>query len=143
MIVIDTNLLIYAHRTSTPEHQAARQAIEVANADPRGWGMSIPSLSEFWSVVTHPLAAGRPSTVSEACEFIRSLVFSGAQIWSPKPGFEERLMQSAASLSVTGIRIFDLQIALIALDNGATEIWTHDRQFVSVPGLLVSDPLLR
>jgi len=28
-----------------------------------------------------------------------------------------------------------------ALENGATEIWTHDAAFVRVPGLHVVDPL--
>jgi hypothetical protein len=39
--------------------------------------------------------------------------------------------------------IFELQIALIALDHGATDIWRHDQNFVSVPGLPVHDPLPR
>lgn len=36
---------------------------------------------------------------------------------------------------------FDLQIALIALENSATHIWTHDRNFVGVPGLKIHDPI--
>jgi predicted nucleic acid-binding protein len=42
---------------------------------------------------------------------------------------------------VCGARIFDLQIAMIAAENGATQIWTHDRAFVSIPGLRAVDPL--
>ena len=38
-------------------------------------------------------------------------------------------------------RLFDLQIALTAVENGAREIWTHDRNFLSLPGLRVRDPL--
>ena len=44
-------------------------------------------------------------------------------------------------LKIVGRRIFDLQIALIAFENGATELWSHDKNFVGVPGLKVSDPL--
>jgi len=47
----------------------------------------------------------------------------------------------ADELEVCGARIFDLQIALIAFEEGATELWTHDRGFASVPGLRVVDPL--
>ncbi|MBE3100212.1 MAG: hypothetical protein IMZ44_24085 [Planctomycetes bacterium] len=50
-------------------------------------------------------------------------------------------LRLAADLNVTGPRIFDLPIALGALDNGATELWTHDAHFVCVPGLLVVHPL--
>jgi predicted nucleic acid-binding protein len=52
-------------------------------------------------------------------------------------------MAAAAQIRVSGSHIFDLQIALIALEHGATEIWTHDRNFVSAPGLPVHDPLPR
>jgi hypothetical protein len=30
---------------------------------------------------------------------------------------------------------------LCALDGGATELWTHDRRFVKLPGLIIRDPL--
>lgn len=85
MIFLDTNLLIYAHRSATPEHSAARSAIERASESPRGCGIALPSIAEFFSIVTHPAALG---------------------------------------------------------DGGATEIWTHDHNFVPVPGLIVFDPLV-
>jgi len=142
LIAVDTNLLVYAHRTALPEHGAARQAIERAAGMPAGWGMSHASVAEFWSVVTHPAAAGRPSTGTEAAAYLSSLMREGgAQLWLPGPGFEERLLRLASDLDVRGPRIFDLQIALTAFEHGAREIWTHDRHFVPVPGLRVRDPL--
>jgi len=36
MIALDTNLLIYAHRSATAEHLAARAAIESASLDAAG-----------------------------------------------------------------------------------------------------------
>lgn len=51
------------------------------------------------------------------------------------------MAELARRLGVRGARIFDLQIALIARDNGARELWTHDAGFVTVPGLRVWDPL--
>jgi hypothetical protein len=141
MIAIDSNILVYAHRRATPEHQKAHRAIEKATADFRRWGISLTSLAEFWNTVTHPASSGGPSTGAQAAEFIRSLVEAGAQIWLPGLGFAQRLIQMAVDLEVAGARIFDLQIALTAFDNGATEIWTHDHNFLSVPGLRVIDPL--
>jgi predicted nucleic acid-binding protein len=63
-------------------------------------------------------------------------------VWTPGPGFVPRLLQTALDLGVRGPRVFDLQIALCALDGGATELWTHDHAFVKVPGLRVRDPLV-
>ena len=141
MIAIDTNLLVYAHRARTTEHARARKAIELASASPRGWGMSSAVLPEFWSVVTHPAAEGRPSTPAQAAAFIRALTDAGAVIWLPGHGSGERLLQIAAHLAVSGPRIFDLQIALSAFEGGATELWTHDSAFITVPGLRLHDPL--
>lgn len=143
MIAIDTNLLIYAHRTAVAEHRRARRAIEAASSDPRGWGISLPSLGEFWGIVTHPAASGRPSRPAEAAGFLRALIAQGGmQVWGPGPGFPDRLLQLATDLDVSGVRIFDLQIALIAFESGATELWTHDRSFLRISGLRVSDPLV-
>jgi hypothetical protein len=142
LIAVDTNLLIYAHRASMPEHRAARRSLERAARSEKGWGVTQASLGEFWAVVTHPASSGRPSTGAEAAGFLFALLRDGgAQLWGPGPGFGERLLRLAAEVDVRGVRVFDLQIALTAFENGADEIWTHDRGFVSLPGLRVRDPL--
>ena len=140
MIALDTNLLVYAHWPSAPRHRPAQGAITRACAVPDGWGFSLPVVGEFWSVVTHPNAAVRPSTGSEARRFIAELQAAGAEIWTPGAGFALRLTRLADDLSVTGPRIFDLKIALTAFEAGATELWTADRGFTSVPGLPVVHP---
>ncbi len=142
MIAIDTNLLIYAHRARVPEHRPAQRAIQRACDDPRGWGISAASIGEFWSIVTHPAVKGRPSRPREAADFLGALMQTGGmQVWLPGPGFAERLTQLACDLHVSGVRVFDLQIALIAFENGVTELWTRDADFVRVPGLRIIDPM--
>ena len=141
MIAIDTNLLVYAHRSGMAEHRAAREAIERAAATPSGWGFSLPCLGEFFSVVTHPASRPRPSEPAIASAYLDSLVRAGARIWSPGDGFGARWLKAAVRLDLRGPRMFDLQIAMLAHDHGATEVWTHDREFTSVPGLAVVDPL--
>jgi toxin-antitoxin system PIN domain toxin len=142
MIAIDTNLLIYAHRSRVREHRLAQRAIQKACDDPRGWGISAASIGEFWSIVTHPAVKGRPSKPREAADFLGALIETGhMQVWLPGSGFAERLTQLACDLDVSGVRVFDLQIALIAFENGAAELWTHDANFVRVPGLRIVDPM--
>ena len=142
MIAIDTNLLVYAHRSACPEHRAAQAAVERASAAPHGWCIPLPCLFEFWSVVTHPSAAGGASPPSLALRFIEALVVSaGAQVLRPGDAFFERCLRAAVSMKVAGPRVFDLQIGLLCLEAGATELWTHDAAFVALPGLKVRDPL--
>ncbi|MBA3886897.1 MAG: PIN domain-containing protein [Acidobacteria bacterium] len=140
MTALDTNLLVYAHRSAAPEHRAARAAIERA-ASSGLWGFAAPVVAEFWSVVTHPAASGRPSSPDEARRFLDALAEAGAQVWSPGVGFGLRLAQVAADLDVRGNRVFDLQIALCAFEGGARELWSHDSGFITVPGLRVVRPL--
>jgi hypothetical protein len=94
-------------------------------------------IAEFWAVVTHPASRGRSSTPGEALRFLAALEAAGAVVWTPGEGFGLRLAQVAADLDVSGNRIFDLQIALCAFEGGARELWSHDRAFVTVPGLRV------
>jgi len=142
MIAIDTNLLVYAHRSRTPEHAGARKAIDRAAGDPSGWGIAAASVSEFWAIATHPASVGKPSTPKQAAAYIAALIAGGAQIWVPGSGFGERLLQAASDLNVIGPRIFDLQIALSVFEGGATELWTHDARFVKLAGLRLHDPLI-
>lgn len=143
MIAIDTNLLIYAHRSESRENERARSAIERAALDPRGWGVALASIAEFWTVVTHRASVTGPlSSPGEARSFLSALLNeAGGRLWMPREAFWERLVEWAEELAVRGPRIFDLQIGLTALDNGAVEMWTHDAGFVSPPGLRVHDPL--
>ena len=141
MIALDTNLLIYAHRARNPFHRQARSAIAQACQNPSGCGIASASVSEFLSVVTHPRSQDKPSTISEATAFLRGLgEDGGVRVWVPGEGFPQRFLQAVQDLAVTGVRIFDLQIALTVLENGAVEIWTHDRDFISLPGLKKRDP---
>lgn len=142
MIALDTNLLIYVHREGAPEHEQARMAVLTAIADPRGWGICLPSIAEFWNAVTRPKIPGGPSSSAVVTHFFHYLITEGeGAIWTPGPGFGERLLRWAAALKVRGNRIFDLQIAVIALEHGVQEIWTNDVNFISVPGVRIRNPL--
>ena len=141
MIAIDTNILVYAHRSATSEHRLARQAIERAAMNAHGWGIPMPCLAEFWAVVTHAAAAGRPSTPAEAAAFLNELAAAGAAFWLPGPGFARRALHAAERMEVHGVRIFDLQIAIIAVEAGAAELWSHDKDFIVFSGLRLIDPI--
>ena len=57
------------------------------------------------------------------------------------PGFhymKASVFPSAYTLAVT---VNMREIGLTAFDNGAHELWTHDRRFVRLPGLRVRDPI--
>ena len=142
MIAVDTNLLVYAHRSGCPEHDRARRAIEQAAARDTEWGIPAACVLEFWSVVTHPASAGGASEPAVAREFISALrETAGAVILAAPAAMAPRCLQLADQMQIRGPRIFDLQISLTALEAGVSEIWTHDAGFVGLPGLSIRDPL--
>ncbi len=143
MIALDTNILIYAHRSGYQEHASARHALESMFTAGLTWGIPLPCLAEFWSIVTHQKMGNRPSSPKEAMEFISFVLEDGdGQLLLPGSDFGVRLMDMAFKLDVSGVRVFDLQIGLAAHDNGAEVIWTHDRGFLTIPGIRCLDPLL-
>lgn len=89
------------------------------------------------------LDRGGPSSAVAASGFLEALSAAGARTWLPGEGFADRLLALAGRLGVQGPRVFDLQIALTAFDNGAADLWTHDSRFVALPGLRIHDPLMK
>ena len=135
MIALDTNLLIYAHRSSVPEHRAAIRAIEQAAAGANGWAIPFPCVAEFWAVVTHPASSGRPSKPREAEAFLENLAAAGAKILYPRAGVMARLCKLAVRLDVQGARIFDLQIGLTyAISKHWTLGAAYDRFTINLEG---------
>ncbi len=111
MIAIDTNLLVYAHRAGTSEHKAAKKAIEAAVLRGMGWGIAMPCIAEFWSVVTHPSCKGGPSKPSQARKLLDALLVSGGgSVWGPERGFAVRFLKLAETRQVNGPRILDRSI---------------------------------
>ena len=71
---------------------------------------------------------------------LASLLAARAVIFAPGASFGERLTRAAADLDATGLHVFDLQIAILALEAGANTLRTHDAAFVRLPGLRLADP---
>jgi hypothetical protein len=141
MIGLDTNLLVYAHRAGLAEHRAAIRALSEASGRAGGWAVALPTIAEFLSVTTHPANIGGPSSAEQAVAYLEALFDSGLAVLFPDDRTADRLLSLARQTKVQGKRVYDLQIALIARDNGVTEFWTHDADFIRLPGLRVVDPL--
>ena len=64
MIAIDTNILVYAHRSETDLHSAATAELVALAEGVAPWGLPIFCVTEFMRVVTHRRVFNPPSTVS-------------------------------------------------------------------------------
>ena len=143
MIALDTNILVYAHRSDSPWHEAAYQSIvNLAQAE-AFWGIPWPCIHEFLAVVTHPRIYAPPTPLPKAIEQV--------EIWLEAPslrmlgeltGHWKELKEIVSAGRISGGPIHDARVAAICVEHGVREIWSADRDFTRVSGLVVRNPLL-
>jgi predicted nucleic acid-binding protein len=68
MILIDTNILVYAIQEDAPQHEASRRLVEAAQAGNPLACVFPQNLIEFFAVITDPRRLENPATTAEALE---------------------------------------------------------------------------
>jgi hypothetical protein len=143
MIVIDTNILVYAHRGESPFHSQAVDAMDRLAASGRPWGTVWQCVHEFAAIVTHPKIYKPPSTVEQclaeisnwrACPTFRCIA-EGPVHW-------ETLQRVLRDGRVQGPMVHDARIAAVCIAHGVEELWSVDRDFSRFPKLKVVNPLM-
>src|SRR5437867_11374091 len=98
MIAVDTNLLVYSHRTEMTGHGAATKAVRSLVEGFSPWAVPWPCAHEFISVVTNRRAFRKPTSARDAIAFLRSLTESEYFHWLAEgPGYLYRLQSLLAS----------------------------------------------
>lgn len=143
MIALDTNLLVFAHRADSPDHQLVLEKLLPVIEGPAAWAVPWPCVHEFISVTTN-LRIYRPaSTLAQSFAFLESLFASPSiQLLAESPGYFEKLDALASAARVSGPRIHDARIAALCLHHGVRELWTADRDFSAFPQLKIRNPLV-
>ena len=140
MIAVDTNVLVYAHRSGTPEHAPALAWLRHLAEDPAPWGLPAFVLGEFLRVVTHPRIFPRPSTLEEATGALDGLLASpGVRVLSPGPRYGALFLDAVRAGRATGNLAFDAQLAAVCREHGISLILTRDRDFTRFPWIRVVD----
>ncbi|MCP5109773.1 MAG: type II toxin-antitoxin system VapC family toxin [bacterium] len=143
MIAVDTNILIYAHRTDVEWHSEALSALLSLAEGKRLWGIPWPCVHEFLAITSHPSIFVPPTPLAEA--------FRAIGVWLHLPtcrtlGESADHLEALERISVRGkIRgpmVHDARIAAVCLENGVTELWSADRDFSRYKELKVVNPLL-
>ena len=135
MILPDVNVLVYAFRSDTAEHEKSSAWLEEALDGDEPVGIASLILSGFLRVVTHPRIFTPPDTIDVALSFADALhsqpiavtVAPGPRHWS----IFTRLCEEA---NTTGNLVPDAYVAALAIENGC-ELVTTDRDYARFPGL--------
>ena len=143
MIAIDTNILIYAHRSDFPQHRDAKLALDELHMSQQNWAIPVVCIHEFLSQVTGFRAPYVPTPVASAFMQLRAWMESAPlSILQPTELHVDVLAKVVTQGQARGGQIHDARVAAICLEHGVRELWTADRDFARFATLLpVRNPL--
>ncbi len=142
MILVDANLLIYAHINTCPEHAAARGWLNQQINGSAPVGLPWLSLLAFLRISTNPRVHAIPATIEEACLQVEEWLALDA-VWTPQPGDRHATLLMAllrAAPRVTRDLTSDAHLAALAIEHGLT-LCSADSDFARFPALRWTNPL--
>ena len=143
MIVVDTNVLIYAADADSPLHAASRNWLDGQRLRPDAWYTTWPIVYEFLRVTTHPRVMRRPWSVRQAWQFVAALLDSpGLALLVATQRHAEVAAEVFAELPhLAGNLLHDAHTAILMREHGIRRICTRDTDFHRFPFLEVIDPV--
>jgi uncharacterized protein len=141
VILLDANLLIYAHVASFPQHTRARGWLDSQFVAGGRVGLPWVSLLAFLRIVTNPRVFERPETISDAWRQVENWLHIDT-VWVPSP--TERHREVLARLLDIGVTrsnlVPDAHLAAMAIEHGLV-LCSSDGDFARFPELRWEDPL--
>jgi hypothetical protein len=141
VILVDANLLVYAHVASFPQHQAARTWLDGKLGGVERVGLPWPSLLGFVRLVSNPRVFERPESVAKAWKQVEAWLRCRAS-WIPLPGerHEEVLRGLMATPGLRSNHVPDAHLAAIAIEHDLL-LCSTDGDFARFGGLRWESPL--
>lgn len=141
MILVDANILLYAHFSSYEEHDRMRDWLDLQLGGATRVGLPWESLLAFMRIATNPRVYPRPQTVSGAWNQVLAWLQSGSS-WIPQPTDQHASVLSEMT-SMSGMSsklVMDAQLAAVAIEHGLT-LCSSDGDFARFPKLRWFNPL--
>jgi hypothetical protein len=141
MIVIDVNLLLYAHRKSSPFYSKARTWFEKTLSSSEDVGIPLQSAMAFLRITTNKAVPLGRLDIADALRIVErwlaqeyvSLLYAGEAHW---PVFRRMLLEGHA----VGPLGTDAHLAALTMECGGI-LYTTDADFARFPGLRWKNPL--
>jgi toxin-antitoxin system PIN domain toxin len=140
VILVDSNLLIYAKASELPQHDRARAWLQQRLNGVEGVGLPWSSLLAFVRVMSNPRVFARPMSVTDAWAQVDSWLRL-VQVWVPQPADRHRdLLTRLLSQAGKPELVPDAHLAALAIEYGVT-LMTTDRDFARFSDLRWENPL--
>ena len=142
MIAVDTNVLVYAHRSDSEWYDRATAKLRELAENRAAWAILWPCLHEFLAIVTHPRIYDPPTPLEQALEQVDSWLESPSVVLLAESNEHWAHLRALVDKGrVVGGRVHDARIAALCVAHGVRELWTADRDFGRFPALVTSNPL--
>lgn len=140
MIVVDANILLYAHDRRSPRHAAAAGWLTGVMDGPGPIGLSLATVLAFIRIITDPRVYEVPRATDWAVQEVQRWVGRGnVRLIAPTDRHWETLAGLLAAGKARGSLVMDAHLAALTIEHGAT-LATSDRDFARFPGLRTIDP---
>ena len=141
VLLPDVNVLIYAHRLESPEHERYAEWLRALATRPEPFGLSALGATGFIRIVTHAKIWDEPTTLDDATAFIENLRSrSNARFLTHGPASWDIFIKLARAAKARGKLIADAYHAALAIEHGC-EFVTADADFARLAGLRFRHPL--
>lgn len=141
MMLLDVNVLVYAHRADSRGHGPFRGWLEDLLNGVTTFAVANETLSGFLRVVTHPRIFEPPTPLEDALRFAETIRGSENYVLiEPGPRHWELFTDLCRKAEARGNLVADAYLAALALESGSEWI-TTDRDFSRFPGLRWRHPL--
>jgi toxin-antitoxin system PIN domain toxin len=143
VLVVDTNVLVYAADADSPFHDACREWLERRRQRAEAWYCTWSIVYEFLRVTTHPRVMRHPWTVPAAWDFVTALLASpGLGMLVPTQRHVDVAGQVVAEIPhIAGNLMHDAHTAVLMREHGIRCICTRDTDLHKFPFVEVLDPL--
>lgn len=143
MLVVDTNVLVYAADADSHFHAGCRGWLDRQRIRPDAWYTTWPIIYEFLRVTTHPRVMLRPWSATAAWSFVTALLESpGLGILVPTQRHPDVAGETLSELpDLAGNLVHDAHTAILMREHGIRQICTRDTDFNRFPFLEVIDPV--
>jgi toxin-antitoxin system PIN domain toxin len=141
MILLDVNVLVYAHRHDAPDHAKYREWLAEALNSGSACGLSDLVLASVVRIVSHPRIFPDPTPISIALEYVNQLrQHDGCVLVSPGEHHWQIFTRLCKAAGAKGNLVSDAFFAALAMESGAEWV-TADRDYARFPGLRWRHPL--
>jgi toxin-antitoxin system PIN domain toxin len=141
VILVDTNVLVYAIDRDSPSHQRAREWLERAFSGGELIGLSWIVLIGFLRIVTRPGIVAQPLAAAAALDYVGEwLQLRPVRIVEATTAHWGVLSALVRDLGTAGNLTNDAHLAALAIEHGA-KICSTDRDFLRFPGITLINPL--